>query len=153
MMALLIGSRLAAHLLAANAGSVAKLPVIYPSVPGVARMNRTVTDASCLLVDAEQHLAAMGIPYVQATYEVMVNDTIRVFQESGHRPPNRGEAKKGLMGLHQYIGTVSGLTFQTDDLSLLDVVRQMRNAIVHDGSRLTNSGPCHCLERSFSVRA
>lgn len=154
MMALLIGSRLASHLLAANTGSTATLPVIYPSVDGVSRMNRTVSDAAKLLGQAESHLTGMAIPYVQATYEAMVSSTIGLLRQSGMPGLTRSQSKRGLMGLHDYIGSVTGKSLPADDLALLNTVRLLRNAIVHDGSTTTPSlqGAWAGLPASASAR-
>lgn len=134
MMALMIGSRLASHLLAANAGCNAFLPTIYPAVPGISRMNRTVKDSSQLLLGAEKHLAAMAIPYILATFEALVDSSVSLLIQDHNNPPTKSEKKKGLMGLLEYISKTTDVSFDAIYLQLFDLTRSIRNCIVHDGS-------------------
>jgi hypothetical protein len=135
-MALLVGSRLASHLLAANVGSVAYLPEIYPAVAGIARLHLKVDRATELLRGSERHLVAMGIPYVWATYENLVNATVGILVRGGLTTPTKAEKNRGLMGLHSYVARVTAPLAQ-DDLDLLVLVRSTRNCIVHAGGATT----------------
>lgn len=136
-MALLVGSRLAAHLLAANAGSPAYLPEIYPAVAGIGRLHLHADAASSLLGSAETQLSSMAIPYVWATYEVLIESSIEILVRAGMRQPTRRERGQGVMGRHRYMELVTGIAFDPDDLALIDLVRILRNCIVHAGGFLT----------------
>lgn len=138
-MALLVGSRLAAHLLTANAGSLAYLPEIYPAVDGIGRLHLRADRASSLLRGAEPQLSTMAIPYIWATYEVLIESSIDILVVAGKRRPTRGELRRGMMGRHDYLGLVTGAPFVSDDLALIDLVRNIRNCIVHEGG-LINAG-------------
>lgn len=135
MMALMIGSRLASHLLAANMGSKTYLPDIYPAVPGISRMNRTVSESSRLLLDAENHLAAMAIPHVQGTFESLVDSVVTLLIKDGKTQPTLSDRKRGLMGKLKYVACQTNMTFDAGDLQLIDLVRCIRNCIIHNGSR------------------
>lgn len=134
-MALLIGSRLAAHLLSASTGSSAYLPEIYPSVDGIRRLHLRPDTASALLRDVESHLAAMAIPYIWATFEVLLNETSDLLGRDQKPSPTAVEKKDGMKGLLTYIGRVTSSPLDPDDVALLDLVRHIRICIVHYGSR------------------
>lgn len=135
-MALLVGSRLATHLLAANAGSAIYLPDIYPAVSGIDRLHLRADTASSLLRDAEAHLSSMAIPYVWATYEVFIESSTEILVAAGKRRMTSAERRRGIMGRHDYIGSVTTL-FMTDDVALLNLIRNIRNCIVHEGGKVS----------------
>ena len=132
-MALLVGSRLAAHLLTANAGSSAYLPEIYPAVSGIERLRLRADAASLLLRGAERHLSSMAIPYIWASYEALVESSIKILVQASKGTMNVSEYQTGMKGRHDYIQRVTGSLLEVDDLALVDLVRRIRNCIVHDG--------------------
>lgn len=136
MVALLIGTRLAAHTLDAHDGSEVRLPEMYPAVQGVDLLNLKVVDAQAVLLGSEQHLASMAIPFVQSVYEVLVDDAMGLLQRDGKPKPTRTD-RRGLMNRHRYLERVTGVGFDPHHLELIDFTRRLRNCIVHDGAAVS----------------
>lgn len=85
MMALLAGSRLAAHTLSLTAGSNATLGQLFPAVEHIDRLNLRSDSARQLLQDADHHIASVAIPYALATHEDFVTDMLALVEGEGER--------------------------------------------------------------------
>jgi hypothetical protein len=81
----------------------------------------------------------MAIPYIWATYEVLIESSIEILVLAGMRRPSQAERRQGTMGRHRYLGLVTGSPFDSDHLALIDLVRNVRNCVVHEG-RVINAG-------------
>jgi hypothetical protein len=83
MMALLAGSRLAAHTLQLTAGSLRLLPEMFPAVPDIRMFNLRTEVARELLLDADSHLGAVAVPYALAVHEDFMISVIEVLKAEG----------------------------------------------------------------------
>ena len=134
MVALLIGTRLAAHSLELHRGSNVLLPEIYPAVTGIDLLNRTVDDTQDLLTEAEQHLAYMAIPFVQSVFEDLVTGAISLLQADG-----AGKVEGNAQSLQvrlTYVATTTSVAYEPLDMELIDFLRVLRNHIIHRGATL-----------------
>lgn len=132
MMALLAGSRLAAHSLQLHEDSPHQLPGLFPKVRDIDRFNLLPGRASELLNSADSHLAAVAIPYALAVYEDFVLDAIDLLEADGKRVDrSRGSTNAGRM--HTTFFAAAGATPPTTDMALFHVLRCMRNAQIHRG--------------------
>src|SRR6266496_2979500 len=149
LMALLIGARLGEHALSTSpADPSARLPELFGRIPGIDRVNRTVTDAARLLADAEHHLASMGVPYVLGVQGAFVGETITMLREdreddaSATRSiPWRADPNDvPLSEIHEYVAERCGRALPAESLQIFHLARRIRNRIVHfagaAGSRL-----------------
>jgi hypothetical protein len=148
-MALLIGARLGEHALNTSpADPDAHLPELFGRIPGIERVNRTVSDAARLLADAEHHLASMGIPYVLGVQGAFVADTIGMLRDdrkddatATRSIPWRADPNDvPLSEIHEYVAERCGRGLPAEPLQIFHLARRIRNRIVHfagdAGSRL-----------------
>ncbi len=136
MIALLAGSRLAAHSLQLHAGSPHQLPGLFPAVRDIDRFNLLPDRASALLLDADAHLAAVAIPYALAVYEAFVKDAIDLVRKEGFAvSAERGALNAGKM--HTTFYRAVGASEPADTLALFHVLRSARNAQIHHGGAIT----------------
>jgi hypothetical protein len=145
MMAILVGSRLASASIAereASSSPTDLLPIVFPELPGVERLNRTLADARRLLADAERYLAYMAIPFALSVYGTYVVDVIRMAQSAGVAD----EIDVGglrLSDLHPHLKDACSIVLPGIELELFDFLRRLRNRIIHyggqQGSRLRQS--------------
>lgn len=64
----------------------------------------------------------MAVPYIWATYEVLIESSTEILVVADKRRMTQGERRRGMMGRHDYLGLVTGSPFGTDDLVLIDLV-------------------------------
>src|SRR6266571_6922255 len=83
MIALLAGSRLAAHTLQLTAGSTSLLPQIFPAIPHIRHFNLQTETARQLLLDADSHLGAVAVPYALAVHEDYVMSCLSLLKSIG----------------------------------------------------------------------
>jgi hypothetical protein len=151
MMALLVGARLGEHALKNSAASRdVLLPSLFGQIPGIARLNRTTSDAAHLLANAETHLAYMAIPYALAVHSSFIVSAAGMVRDDGRDDPEglhglqRQEdlTKLRLGSAHEYIAKRCGTRLDGTLLPLFHVARRIRNRIVHyggtTGSRLAS---------------
>lgn len=137
MVALLAGSRLAAHNLQLHHGSPHQLPGLFPAVEDIDRFNLLPDRASRLLRDADAHLAAVAIPYALSVYEAFVKDAILMLKDAGYAvSQKRGAFSAGHM--HTTFFDAAGITEPTDVISLFHVLRCLRNAQIHHAGQVTS---------------
>ena len=92
MMALLAGSKLAAHTLQLTSGSVRLLPEIFPGVPHIGYFNLRTDVAAQLLAEVGHHLGAVAVPYALAVHEDFVISTLELLDSLGR--PTLAPGKK-----------------------------------------------------------
>jgi hypothetical protein len=139
MMGLLAGSKLAAQTLRLSEGSEAHLADIFPSVAHIQRFNLRVDRASEVLIHAEDHLAAICIPYLMAAHEAFVKHAaLKLCVDAGVISNAKFKAAS-MESMHETLAEVApeGIDFAPDSLALFHVLRGMRNAIIHSNSRLS----------------
>lgn len=136
MMALLAGSRLAAHSLQLYRGSPYELPGLFPAVEDIDRFNLLPDRASKVLIDADAHLAAVAIPYALSVYEAFVIDAIGMLRDEGYSVSRAwGALNAGQM--HQTFFDAAGAPEPTDVIQLFHVLRCVRNAQIHHAGKVT----------------
>lgn len=136
MIALLAGSRLAAHSLQLHEGSPHQLPGLFPAVRDIDRFNLLPNRAAKLLVDADTHLAAVAIPYALAVYEAFVKDAISMLDHEGYSvTQDRGALNAGRM--HQTFYDAANASAPSDSVALFHVLRCARNAQIHHAGAVT----------------
>jgi len=140
MIALLIGSRLSSitiHGLDLSEGELLKAYFNEINLQGHERFNLTSSEALRVLSDAENHLAYMAIPYTLSIYERFVRDVIKILKASEcdsiklMRDDEIRDLK--LDKMHAIIFTELKIRFDPIDDGLFNVIRQIRNRIMHSG--------------------
>jgi hypothetical protein len=136
MIALLAGSRLAAHSLQLHAGSPHQLPGLFPTVKDIDRFNLLPGRASELLLDADAHLAAVAIPYALAVYEAFVKDATALLEEEKF-PVSQARGALNAGRMHETFYEAAGLPQPDDVITLFHVLRTIRNAQIHHAGSTT----------------
>ncbi|MET9870647.1 hypothetical protein ABZZ16_31700 [Streptomyces sp. NPDC006386] len=132
MMAMLAGSRLAEHMLGLASGSERMLPEIFPAVEHIGRMNLRVESAQRLLADAESHLSAMAVPYALALHEDYVITCLKLLQRA-RLINSQGVKSASPKTMHQKFQAAAGYSLSTVSVEQFDLLRLLRNAIIHAG--------------------
>ena len=135
MIALLAGSRLASHTLTLTAGSDQLLPRIFPQVPNIQRFNLRTDGAKTLLDEADEHVAAVSVPYALSVHEDFVIVTLGMIRRYGTRVVVPGKRKLGPATMHETLFDSVGQPRPTTTLELFHVLREMRNSQIHEGGR------------------
>lgn len=137
MMALLAGSRLAAHSLQLHAGSPHPLPGLFPAVNDIDRFNLLPDPAARLLLDADAHLSAVAIPYALAVYEAYVKDAISLLSRDGIVvATDRNALNAGRM--HRTFYDAAATEQLADTVALFHLLRTVRNAQIHHAGSVTD---------------
>ncbi|MFD6106718.1 hypothetical protein ACFWFQ_29115 [Nocardia salmonicida] len=135
MMALLAGAQLSAHLLRLTEGSDRLLPEVFPAVDHIQRFNLKSDEARRILLSADPHLGKMAVPYVLALHEDYMRTCVGLLAD--HGVCARGLARGNLVDLHPAFATATAQPFDADMISYITVLRLMRNAVIHNGSVVT----------------
>jgi hypothetical protein len=136
MIALLAGSRLAAHSLQLHEGSPHQLPGLFPMVRDIDRFNLLPGRATELLMGADAHLAAVAIPYALAVYEAFVIDAVALLEADG-KSVDRSRGSMNASRMHQTFFRAADAPAATDTIALFHVLRCMRNAQIHHAGVVT----------------
>ena len=143
IMGLLVGSRIAAHFLTPTDGSTILLPAIFPAIDHVRRFNLTSQAARDVLVRADVHLGTMAIPYALAIHEDFLRSCLHMLGKNADQPRSGA--------LHATLTRFDPIGFDADPLAQYHVVREMRNAVIHNGGS-TNQRVIGCIA-NLSPRA
>jgi hypothetical protein len=135
MWILLVGTRLAAsHLSSVDSGDQNHhLPDLFPHIPDVRRMNRTVVDTIDLFEQSETHLSYMAIPYILSVYQTLTVDAIVLLRQAEIDTNSHDPASIPLDEIHRYLTERGSFSFADVDTALFDFIRQIRNRIIHFG--------------------
>lgn len=140
MMALLAGSRLAAHTLSLTAGSTTTLAQVFPAVEHIERFNLRSDSARQLLADADQHIASVAIPYALATHEEFVLDMLEFLKAESRSLMTHGKQIKA-WNMHSVLFETCGYAEPAEWMETFHVLREVRNSIIHAGGLLTLVSP------------
>ncbi|WP_028821905.1 hypothetical protein [Propionimicrobium lymphophilum] len=132
MMALLAGSKLAAHTLSLTSGSNSTLAEVFPTVEHIKRFNLRSDSARDLLNDADQYIASVTIPYALATHEDFVIKMLHLLESEGVRPITHGRQVKA-WNMHEVLFETCGYLKPVEWLETFHVIREIRNSIIHSG--------------------
>jgi hypothetical protein len=136
MMALLVGSRLAAHTLRLTEGSTRVLSEIFPAVPHIRRFNLRTESARQLLIDADAHLGASAVPYALAVHEDFVMTALDLLKSSGVVLRTGKKAIKA-WNMHEILFKTMNVSTPQPSLSHYHLLRIMRNAQIHAGGAVS----------------
>jgi hypothetical protein len=134
MMGLLVGANMSAHMLRLNAGSKHMIEEIFPQVPHIVRFSMTPDVACGILRDAESHLGGMAVPYALAIHEDFLRTCLDLLLRAG-RCTSRNTRRPGLKEIHARIEQATGQTFDATAIAQFQMMRCLRNAIVHANGR------------------
>jgi hypothetical protein len=138
MMALLAGSRLAAHTLQLTAGSTATLSQLFPAVEHVDRFNLRSDSARQLLHDADRHIASVAIPYALATHEDFVTESLDFLKNEDRTLVDNGKQIRA-WNMHEVLFDTCSYTGPADWMQTFHVLRETRNCIIHTGGAVQQS--------------
>lgn len=133
MMALLAGSRLAAHTLQLTAGSSATLGQLFPAVEHIERFNLHSDSARDLLHHADSHIASVAIPYALATHEEFVMRMLEFLKREDRTLVASGKKAVRIRAwnMHTVLFDTCGYPEPTDWMETFHVLREVRNCIIH----------------------
>lgn len=137
MMALLAGAQLSAHLLRLTEGSDRLLPEVFPAVDHIQRFNLKSDDARTILLGADAHLGKMAVPYVLSLHEDYMRTCVEMLAQN--KLCSSALAKRNLIDLHPGFERTTGHMYDTDMMSYMTVLRLTRNAVIHNGSTMTQA--------------
>ncbi len=131
-MALLVSTRLAVRAIedASPEHASSHLPDVFPSLEHARRLNRTLSDAAQVILDAERQLTYMAIPFSLTVYEAFAKDAIRLMRDARVDTQTSDVTRIKLGALHDYLGDI-GIALPRPEVELFDFIRQLRNRIVH----------------------
>ncbi|MBF6518485.1 hypothetical protein IU421_30030 [Nocardia cyriacigeorgica] len=135
MMALLAGAQLSAHLLKLTEGSDRLLPEVFPAVDHIHRFNLKSDDARKILLGADAHLGKMAVPYVLSLHEDYMRTCLGLL--AANKLCSTQKSRGNLAELHDNFEKATGHTYNADLMSFMNVLRHMRNAVIHNGSTVT----------------
>jgi hypothetical protein len=143
MMALLAGSKLAAHTLQLTTGSRQLLPDIFPGVEHISYFNLR-TDSATVLVDTGHHLGAVTVPYALAVHEDFVMTTLALLEQFGYtrKAPGKAKGRIAAWNMHEALYVTLGDPPPARGSSVVELehfhlLREMRNAQIHDGGSIS----------------
>lgn len=137
VMALLAGSRLAAHTLQLTTGSSHRLAELFPAVQHISRFNLRTEEAKNLLVDADGHLGAISVPYAQALHEDFVMTCLGMLKDAGVPVPGLRGVRSADM--HETLLSVTAQGDPGTPLVHFHLLRHMRNCQIHEGGRVSSA--------------
>lgn len=152
MVALLAGSRLAAHTLSLTAGSTATLGELFPAVPHINRFNLRSDAARALLADADSHIASVAVPYALATHEDFVMGVLDFLKNEGWTLARHGKPVRA-WNMHTVLFETLGESDPADWLESFHVLRLMRNCITHEGGAANDDLRAAIAAMGHSARA
>jgi len=138
IVALLAGSRLAFHTLQLTEGSDNLLSEIFPAVPHIKHFNLRTESARTLLLNADSHLGAITVPYALALHEDFLMTVLEWLNSVGFTLDKQGKAIKA-WNMHEVLFRTLQVAPPSPSLSLLHLLRHMRNAQIHEGGRVPQS--------------
>ncbi|PRX66193.1 hypothetical protein B0I32_106329 [Nonomuraea fuscirosea] len=136
-MALLAGSRLAAHTLQLTSGSQKLLPEIFPAVDHITRFNLQSETARELLLNADAYLGAVTIPYALAVHEDFVSVALDLVKRAGMPLLSLGKPIKA-WNMHETLFRSLGAPLPAATLSQFHLLRHLRNALIHEGGAVSS---------------
>jgi len=148
MMALLAGSKLAAHTLQLTTGSRQLLPEIFPGVEHIKYFSLRTDAATRLLLDTGHHLGAVAVPYALAVHEDFIVTSLGLLRKLGYTQKAPGDSvdltknRIAAWNMHEAIYITLGQEAPKRGSSLValehfHLLREMRNAQIHSGGAIS----------------
>ncbi|MFB8763745.1 hypothetical protein [Nocardiopsis alba] len=132
IMGLLVGSKLASHVLGVTRGSERTLPEIFPNVDKIERFNLKPEFAQKVLEDAEHHLGAMAVPHLLGLHEDYGKNCLQILQESGLISSSEANGAKA-WNIHIKFSAATSENLDESCVGIYEILRKMRNCIIHAG--------------------
>lgn len=148
--AMLAGCRIASHFLTLTHGATRPLAEIFPSIPRVKGFNLRTQVASDVLNDAEHHLGMMAVPFVQGIHEDYAMTCLKLLNAHGSLS-NRRLANASAKTLHSTFET-SGERLDSDSAEIFQLLRLMRNDVIHNGGIACDELAVACTDLSPEAR-
>lgn len=135
MMGLLVGSKLAAHALEKTTDTTTTLSGIFPTVEHVHRFDLRTDTAQDVLRNSEELLASMAMLYGFGLHEHVMREMLDLLRTAGN---NAGHIPKKVDAaqLHSKFSEATGHTFEPELITIMDILRKMRNARAHNGGKV-----------------
>lgn len=149
--AMLAGCRLASHVLTLTHGASRPLAEIFPSIPRIKLLNLRTDVASRVLNDAEHHLGLMAVPYLQAIHEDYGIGCLALLRDSGFISSTQVNAANA-SNLHAKFTMATGVDLEPEAREIFQVLRLLRNAVVHRGSSAGDEIVTACAEMSSGAQ-
>lgn len=148
--AMLAGCRLASHFLTLTHGAARPLAEIFPSIPRIRGFNLRTDVASSVLNDAEHHLGMMAVPFVQGIHEDYAMTCLKLLNQNGVVSNSKLKSVTAKT-LHEVFET-SGQSLDEDSTEIFQILRMMRNAVIHNGGSASKelADACATLSRPAS---
>lgn len=131
MMIQLASSRLTSDRLSHCDDQDAFLPDAFPHVPDLRRMNRRLSDVAVLVREGERHFTYMAVPFALSVYHAYVVQCIRLVKQRLDAEEETGPVTLDLV--HEALASVAGEAISEDLARMFDLVRHIRNRIIHYG--------------------
>ena len=107
-------------------------PHVFNAVPDLERLNLRVRDALPVIARAERSLVYMAIPYMLSVHHAYGVDCLRmVAGEEEDDSDGGGTEQIALSELHARFVAATGFPLSEDLLCLFDLLRVVRNRIIH----------------------
>lgn len=143
MNALLVGSRLGAHLLTTVGQSNELLSTKFPAIEHIGRFDVRVPTAHDMLSGADHHFAAVAIPYTMSAHEDFITGCLARLRAEGVSVVSGGQFlaahKVNASNMHGALLESTGGAVAARDLEIFQIVRLVRNCIVHRGGRISSA--------------
>lgn len=143
MNALLVGSRLGAHLLTTVGQSSELLSTKFPDIEHIGRFDVRVPTAREMLSGADHHFAAVAIPYTMSAHEDFMSGCLARLRAEGVPVVSGGQplaaSKVNASNMHGALFESTGGAVAAHDLEVFQIVRLVRNCIVHRGGRISSA--------------
>lgn len=152
MLALLAGSRLAAHTLSLTEGSTATLAEVFPAVEHIDRFNLRSDSARQLLNEADEHIASVALPYALATHEEFVVDMLELLKNEGRTLVTGGKQIRA-WNMNEVLFRTCGYSPPPEWLETFHVLREVRNCIIHTGGSVSTRLETAIVAMGASARA
>ena len=143
MNALLVGSRLGAHLLTTVGQSNELLSSKFPTIEHIGRFDVRVPTARDMLSGADHHFAAVAIPYTMSAHEDFISGCLARLRAEGVSVVSGGRLlaadKVNASNMHGALFESTGGAVAARDLEIFQIIRLVRNCIVHRGGRISSA--------------
>jgi hypothetical protein len=151
MMGLLVGSKLASRTLELTEGSQLTLSAMFPKVEHIGRFDLKTETARQVLNDSESLLGGMAVLYAFGLHEDLMRDMLSLLADDQHISPADVKDIKSFE-IHSKFSALTQTTFQSELLEIFHIVRQIRNARIHNGGKVKAHLVAEVSNLSLSAR-
>lgn len=135
MMGLLVGSKLAARTLELTEGSQLTLSTMFPKVEHIGRFDLKTETARQVLNDSESLLGGMAVLYAFGLHEDLMRDMLSLLVDDNQFSANELKNIRSVE-IHSKFCSITNTVFRPELLEVFHIVRQIRNARIHNGGKV-----------------